>query len=165
MRLDLTKIQVSAVAAMLRDMLAGEPDDQLLADMLEAETDLYEMSRRILDWIEDEEGDQASLKTQIEDRQSRKQRSENRVVAHRQALMALLECAGLDKLTLPEATVSVRKVAPKPIVVDEAALPDELCRFSRKPDMAAIKAEVEAGRAVSGVSFDNGGISLTVRRK
>lgn len=165
MRIDLTKIQVSAVATMLRDMLGEEPDYQLLADTLEGETDLYEMSGRILNWIEQEEGTQSALKTQIEDRQARKQRSENRVTAHRQALMALLECASLDKLTLPEATLSLRKVPPKPIVTDETAIPDELCRFTRKPDMAAIKAEVEAGAVVSGVTFDNGGQSLTIRRK
>lgn len=163
MRIDLTKIQVSAVAAMLRDMV--DEDEQLYLDTLEGETDLYEWVTRLLDRIEDEEGTQAKLCEQIDARKERAARSTNRVKAHREAIMALLECANLDKLTLPEATVSVHKVPPKPIVVDEAALPDELCRFSRKPDMAAIKAEVEAGRAVSGVSFDNGGTSLTVRRK
>lgn len=165
MRIDLTRMQVAAVVAHLRDMLGEEPDEQLLADSLEGETDLYEMSRRILDWIEAEEGNQFALKTQIEDRQARKKRSEDRVAAHRQTLMALMECASLDKLTLPEATLSLRNVPPKPIVTDEDALPDEFVKLIRKPDMAAIKAGVEAGRAVSGVSFDNGSLSLTVRRK
>lgn len=163
MRIDLTKMQVGAVAAMLRDVLTE--DERLYLDTLEGETDLYELVRKLLNEIEQDEGVQAVLAEQIADRAARKSRAAERVKHNREAIGALLECASLDKLTLPEATISLRKVAPKPIVTDEAAVPDEFCRFTRKPDMAAIKAGVEAGRAVSGVSFDNGGISLTVRRK
>lgn len=163
MRLDLTKIQVGAVAAMLRDEPAE--DERLYLDTLEGETDLYELVRQLIGQIEQEEGAQAALKAQIEDRQLRQRRAEGRIKTARNGITALLECAQLDKLTLPEATIAIRQVPPKPIVTDEASVPDELCKFTRKPDMAAIKAEVEAGRVVSGVSFDNGGTSLTVRRK
>jgi hypothetical protein len=163
MRLDLTKIQVSAVAAMLRDELAE--DERLYLDTLEGETDLYEWARRLLDQIERDEGMAKALVQQIEDRAARKGRAEERIKANRTAIMALLGCAKVDKLQLPEATLSLRRVAPKPIVTDETALPDDLCKVVRRPDMAAIKAEVEAGRTVSGISFDNGGLSLTVRRK
>ena len=163
MRIDLTKIQVSAVAAMLRDLL--EEDERAYLDTLEGETDLYEITAKLLDQIEQDDGTIAALNTQIEDRQARKVRAGERVKANRTAIMALLECANLDKLTLPEATVSMRKVPPKPIVTDELNLPDEFCKFRRSPDMAAIKAEMEAGRAIPGTSFDNGGTSLTIRRK
>lgn len=163
MRLDLTRIQVEAVATALRDELAD--DERAYLDTLEGETDLYEWARRLLARIEEDEGNKAALSEQISDRQARKQRADSRIDANRRALMALLDCARLDKLTLPEATISVRDVPPKAIVNDEAAIPDELCRFKQTPDMSAIKAEVEAGRAVSGVTLDNGGRSLTVRRK
>ena len=163
MRLDLTKIQVAAVAAMLHDELAE--DERAYLDTLEGETDLYEWVRRLLERIEQDEGDQAVLAEQIGDRTVRKNRAAERVKASRSAIQALLECAKLDKLVLPEATVSVRDVPPKPIVTDETAVPDELCKFTRRPDMAAIKAGVEAGADIPGVSFDNGGISLTIRRK
>lgn len=163
MRLDLTKIQVSAVAAMLRDELLE--DERFYLDTLEGETDLYELTRQLLGKIEEDEGAVSVLNSQIEDRQARKVRAGERIKANRQAIAALLECANLDKLTLPEATLSLRRVPPKAIVTDEASVPDEFTKIIRKPDMAAIKAEVEAGRAVSGVSFDNGSLSLTVRRK
>lgn len=163
MRLDLTRIQIEAVAAMLRDELAD--DERAYLDTLEGETDLYEWARRLLARIEDDEGNKAALAEQIADRQSRKARAEARIDANRQALMALLDCARLDKLTLPEATVSVREVPPKCVVTDEAAVPDEYCRISRKPDMAAIKAGVEAGAVIAGVSLGNGGQSITIRRK
>lgn len=163
MRLDLTKIQVAAVAAMLRDELSD--DERAYLDTLEGETDLYEWARRLLDNIEADEGHQRALSDQIADRQARKARAEARVKANRGALMALLDCAKLDKLTLSEATLSVRRVPPKAIVTDEAAVPDDFCKFTRKPDMAAIKAGVESGATVPGVSFDDGGTSLTIRRK
>ncbi len=163
MRLDLTKMQVEAVAAMLRDELLE--DERLYLDTLEGETDLYELTRRLLDQIEADEGVQTVLAEQISDRQARKLRAGERVKANRTAIMALLECAKLDRLALPEATLSVRQVPPKAIVTDEAAVPEDYCKVIRKPDMAAIKAGVEAGAAIEGVSFDNGGTSLTIRRK
>jgi hypothetical protein len=66
---------------------------------------------------------------------------------------------------LPEATVSVRTLGPRPKVVDEDALPDTLCKFVRKPDMKAIEDALERGESIPGVVMTNGGASLTVRRK
>jgi hypothetical protein len=163
MRVDLTKIQVGAVVAMLRDW-AGE-DDRLLHDTLEGETDLFEIVSRLLNEIEADEGVKLALAEQINDRTLRKGRADMRIKGHREAICALLECASLDKLQLPEATLSVRKVPPKAIVTDEAAVPDEFCKVTREPDLTAIKAGVEAGAVIDGVSFDNGGTSLTIRRK
>lgn len=162
-RFDLTKIQISGIHAMLHDEL--EEDERLYLDTLEGETDLFAWCRRLLEKIEDDEGVQSNLSEQIADRTVRKQRAAERVKSARTAIMALLQCARLDKLTLPEATISVRDVPPKAIVTDEAAVPDDFCKFTRKPDMAAIKAGVESGAAVPGVSFDNGGTTLTIRRK
>ncbi len=160
MRVDLTKLQVGAVAAMLRDVLTE--DERLYLDMLEAETDIHELIRHLLNQIEQDEGIQAALAEQINDRLARKARAAERVKHNRDAIAALLECAGLDKLTLPEATVSVRKVPPKPIVTNPEAVPDEFCTFTKKPNMAAIK---QADILPLGVTLDNGCISLTVRRK
>lgn len=156
-----TKQQVAAVSL----MLANEDDEQLKLDTLEGETNLFELTRSLLAGIDEDEGNVAALKEQMEARAARKSAAEHRMRVRREAIAALLECAQLDRLTLPEATLSVRRVAPKPIVTDDAAVPDDFCKFTRKPDMAAIKAGVEAGSAVPGVSFDNGGTSLTIRRK
>ena len=163
MRLDLATIQIEAVAAMLRDELGD--DERAYLDSLEGETDLYEWIHRLLVVIEENEGIEAALAEQISDRTLRKSRAAKRIETARSAISALLECAQLDKLSLPEATVSVRRNAPPTKVTDEAAVPDELCRFTRKPDMSLIKAEMEAGRAVFGVTVGNAAPILTVRRK
>jgi len=160
MRHDLTILQVRAIMTMLGDELAD--DEELKLDTLEGETDLFELVRKLLDRIERAEGDKAVLVSQIQDRNERKARAEKRIDAHRTAIMALMEAAEIDRLPLPEATCSLRKIAPKPVVVDENLLPDELCRITRKPDMAAIK---QLETIIPGLAMDNGGTSLTIRRK
>ena len=156
--ISLTQLQVSAIAA----MLANEDDEQLKLDTLEGETDLFELARSMLNGIEQDEGAIKVLGEQIADRQARKVAADNRIKRRREAVAALLECADLSKLALPEATISVLKVPPKAIVTDPEAVPDEFCTFVRKPDLAAIKA---ADKQLPGVTFDNGGVSITVRRK
>lgn len=160
MRHDLTMQQVAAVRLMLADQF--EEDERGWIDCLEGETDLFELSRRILDRIEADEGAKAELAEQMDSRKVRRDRCDKRIKAQREALAALMECAGLDKLTLPEATVSLRKNPPKPIVINEAVLPDEFCTFTRKPNLAAVR---EAIPMPPGVALDNGGTSITVRRK
>jgi len=161
MRHDLTMMQVQAVTTMLRDQF-GDDDERLLLDTLEGETDLFELVRKLLDGIETDEGDKAILAEQMDARKVRRDRCDARIKARREAVAALLECAGLDKLSLAEATLSLRKMAPKPIVTDAEALPDEFVTFTRKPNLAAIK---EAQTMPPGVALDNGGTSLTIRRK
>lgn len=164
MRADITAMQVKAVITHLRDAVHDEPDEQLVLDTLEGETDAFELVAKLLDGIERDEGDVNALDGQIADRKERRLRCEKRIDGRRDAIMAVMECAGLDKLPLPEATLSLRKVAPKAIVIDPDALPDALCTISRKPDMKAIKAAVIT-EPLPGVAFDNGGVSLTIRRK
>jgi hypothetical protein len=164
MRADLTAIQVKAILTMLRDELGEDPDDQLLLDCLEGETDLFALAHWLLGRIEEDEGVMEALAVQMAARKDRRDRAARRIEAHRTAIMAMMEAGGIDKLPLAEATCSLRRMAPKVIITDESLLPDALCKFTRKPDMAAIKFAAEYG-PLPGVSLDNGGVSLTIRRK
>lgn len=161
MRVDLTMQQVNAVLLMLGDELAD--DETLKLDTLEGETDLFELVRKLLDAIENAEGEVEVLTAQMAVRKERRDRASKRIEAHRRAIMALMECAGIDKLPLPEATCSLRKLAPKAIITDASLLPDALCKIERKPDMAAIRACPDV-TGLAGVALDNGGTSLTIRR-
>jgi hypothetical protein len=162
MSFNFTAAQVSAVVATLPD----EEDQQLLADMLEGETNLLDFASRLLSQNEDDEGVINALAEQIEDRKTRQERAKRRVSSRRDMLMAMMDIARLDKLVLPEATVTKRSVPPKAIVSDEAVLPDEYCSFVRNPNITQIRADFGAdGVMIPGVSFDNGGQSITVRRK
>ena len=164
MRHDLTMAQVQGVRIMLADM-AMDDDERLVLDTLEGETDLFELSRRLLDGIERDEGDAAVLAKQIEDRKARADRCKKRVDARREALAALMQCAGIKKLPLPEASLSIRDLKPKLTVVDEAAVPDDFQVIKRSPDKKAINAAFEdADTLPNWLTRGDAGVSLTIRR-
>lgn len=164
-RMDLTKIQVEAIAAHLRDHL--EDDERAYLDTLEGETDLFEWVRRLLSKIEEDEGRVAALKEQIGDRNTRKVRAEQRIETNREAIKALLDCAHLDKLVLPEATLSIRTTADALKVNDPAAVPDEYTVPNPKPSMDKIKAAFtpDTPDLPNWLRVEPGRPSLTIRRK
>lgn len=140
-------------------------DEQLKLSTLEGETDLYELVSQLLAESENDEGMIEAVKAQIAVRRERISRLESRIEARKNAIVSLMDYAQLTKLPLPEATVSVRTLGPGPKVADENELPDAFCKFTRKPNMAAINQAVERGETVPGVVMSNGGTSLAVRRK
>ena len=162
-RYNLTAQQVAAVVAMLPD----EEDDRLRADMLEAETDLHEFAAKLLAHNEDDEGVVNALAEQIDDRRARLDRAKTRITHRRDMLKALMDIAGIDKLTLPEATISYRVVAPKVIFPNIDMVPDQYCKFDRKLDREKLKAidPSSPDGLPSWATMDNGGTSITVRRK
>lgn len=161
----LAKAEIQRIADALRAMLGDEQDEQLILDCLEGETSLFELVRAMLGHIETDEGIIAALKQQIEDRNSRKARAEHRIECARNAIGDLLAAARIDKLALPEATVSTRMVPGRPKVSDADLLPEDMCRIERKPDMKAIKEAMDSGRSIPGVTLSNGSVSLTIRKK
>lgn len=140
-------------------------DEKLKLSTLEGETQLNEIVTALLNENENDEGVIEALKAQIEVRRDRKARFEHRIEARKQAIVSLMDAAALKKLPLPEATVSIRTLLPRPKVVDEEALPEAFTILVRKPDTEAIAAAVENGASIPGVVMSNGGASLTVRRK
>lgn len=166
MRADLTAIQVRTILDHLRDSLGMEPDEQLLFDTLEGETDAFEMIAKLLSWIERDEGDKAALVQQISDRTERKGRAEKRIEVRREAIMAIMECAGVDKWQLPEASLTLRILPAKLVVNETQAVPDEYSIVTRKPDMAEIKASFQVdGPLPNWLRVEPERPSLTIRRK
>lgn len=159
MRYDLTAQQIANVMAMLPD-----DDEQLRADTVEGETDLHEFVARILAWIEEDEGDVNALDAQIDVRKLRQDRAKARIAKKRDMIQSLMEMAKLDKLALPEATVSIREIAPKVIFPQPDLVPDAYCKFDRKLDREKLKA-VDPSNLPGWATMDNGGRSLNVRRK
>lgn len=159
----IAKVEIERILADYAAAIGEDEDFKL--DVLEGQTRLFEFVRLFLGRIEDDEGVANALKQQIADRQSRKERAEHRVEASRRAIGELLAAAKLDKLALPEATISTRFNPGRPKVADPDLLPDDCVRIERKPDMAAIKERADAGELPPGVTLGNGSMSLTVRRK
>lgn len=166
MRADLTLLQINALRTMLADQFADD-DERGWLDALEGETDAFELVRRLLDRLEREEGDRAALTEQMEARKARRDRCEARIAAQRETIATILKCAGLDKLPLPEATITLRETAPKLVVNDPAAVPQEYAVATWKPSMDAIKAAfpVDAPALPNWLRVEPARPSLTIRRK
>ena len=140
-------------------------DDDLRADVFAGETALPEVLAKLVNTTLEAETMSDAIKGRATELAARKARFDRKANASRGLILDLMERANFPKLQLTEATLSVRQIAPSPIVIDEAALPDNCVRIERKPDMKAIKAEIEGGREVQGVAMSNGKASLTIRTK
>lgn len=128
--------QIAAFAEFIRSQ---SDDEDLLLDMLEGETDLFEIAQKLLNANEDDEGRKAALTEQMAMRKERRDKCEARINARRNLIKDLMQSAGIDKLPLPEATISKQKVKPKLAIVDADAVPQDFCKATWKPDLDKIK--------------------------
>lgn len=165
MRIDLTAMQVKGIMLHLADQFAD--DEQLKIDTLEGETDLFALVSRLLEGIEADEGDIAALKEQVDARKVRMARADKRIGARREAIMALMQCAELDKLPLPEATLSLRTMPAKLSVNDAAGVPEGFCTMKPVPNMEAIKSAFapDSPELPNWLRVEPDRPSLTIRRK
>jgi hypothetical protein len=165
MRIDLTLAQIHGLKLNFADQF--DEDERGWLDALEGETDAFELVRRLLDRLEREEGDRASLTEQMETRKHRRDRCDARIKAQRETIVAIMDCAGVDKLPLPEATLSLRTMPAKLSVNDNAAVPDEYTVSVPKPDLDKIKAAFapDAPALPNWLRVDPERPSLTIRRK
>ncbi len=140
-------------------------DEQFRADVLEGETNIQDVLTRLVNVSRDAETMAEAVKARKQEIGERQNRFERKAEAARKLILSVMERADLPKVQLTEATLSMRVLPPAPIVQDADELPDNCVRIERKPDMKAIKAELEGGREVPGIAMSNGRPSLTIRTK
>lgn len=157
------KIELGRVAE-LRALL-GTDDPELLHDVIEGQTDLFE----IMDWLLGKLADEEELETAIASRSAvlgeRKKACQNRQQRLRDALLYCMTASDQKSLRRPEATLTLTPRKPGVQAVDEAALPEEFWKVERKVNRSAISDALKEGWIPPGVTLDNGGVALTVRRK
>ena len=73
--------------------------------------------------------------------------------------------AGVKKLELAAATLSIRAGQPRVIITDEARLPPDCIRTRTEPDKIAIKEHLARGEPVAGAELSNSPPTLAVRVK
>lgn len=66
---------------------------------------------------------------------------------------------------LPDDGLIIKKVPPKPIVIDEDKLPDRFWKVKREINKADINKAVKDGEMIEGVAMDNGGYTLAIKAK
>lgn len=155
--------------AQWHDILEAYPelaeDESLRADILDAETDfnrlVERLTSRLLDALEMAAGAKAR-KQEVGERQSR---FERQAEGFRGLIKGLMQFADMQKVVLPEATVSITKPRTKVNIIDVNDLPQGFYAVERKPKSAEIKAALDAGEQVPGAELALGDEGLMVRTR
>lgn len=138
MNLLIQAAEIARMAEMLAPLCDG--DEQLFADMIEAETPIDRVLARIHEQLARDGEMLAGIKERAAALAERKVRIEARIAAGKAAIGHVLRAGQLAKFELPECTYSVRDGKPGLSIVDADAVPPELCRTKIEPDKAAINA-------------------------
>lgn len=160
--------KVNREAEAARDLIAALSSDDatLRHDMVEGETNLLEALQAAIDEIDESEAIAAGCKDREAVFAHRRAAAESRVARIRASIEQALLISDMSAVRLPGATITVKDRAPAPIYDDESAIPAQFWKpGAPKIDRDAIKAAMDAGQEVPGVSRSNGGISLQIRRK
>jgi Gp157 protein len=159
-----------AVRAQISAMLIHYPDladdAELMADMIEGSTDLHRILERALNARQEA----LTMATAIKEREAamseRRARYERQADGIKKIMQMLMESAGQDKVTLPEATLSITKARETVNIIDVDQLPQGFFRTERKADKKAIlEAFKDGGHVPPGAEIAMGECGLTVRTK
>ena len=138
-------------------------DETLRVDTLEGATDLKELLTAIVRGIEDAKALRDGTKQRLDELKARHDRFKMRIEFLRAMITKILHHAGLKKIELAEATLTVKDGTPKVLgAADPETLPDDLCRIVREPDMAKIKQRLIDGGDVPGCMLSNAEPSLAM---
>jgi hypothetical protein len=102
----------------------------------------------------------------IDDLKDRKQRIDKSAETLRGVIFLAMEKAGLQKVSHPCATISIKNTARQTIISDEMVIPASYWK-KQDPilDKSKIKEDLKDGVEIPGCSLSNGGQSLNIRVK
>ena len=151
------------------DLLAAFPelaeDEQALLDTLEGEAGLHDALAAMIRKAQEAEAFEEACASLIAAKSARRSRFGQQSIALRDAVLSLMQAAGLRKLEMPDFTASVAQGRGKVVITDEAALPDQFFRVSRAPNKTAVSDALKDGQTVPGALMSNGEPTLTVRTR
>lgn len=151
-----------ALLANIRDVIGD--DEKMAAVAVEGETDLLEAIRSAVDRLADLDAHQVALGNQIQALSARKERFEGQAERIKAAIHVAMGHANQPRIELPRATLSVRAVAPKVEVTDEAAVPVKFWKAQDpKLDRKAVLDALKAKEDVPGATLSNGGETLALK--
>ena len=140
-------------------------DEDLIHDMTEGSSNLMEAIDVAVAEMDECAAIVAGCDAQIKVYEARSGKFSDRQKRIRALIEQAMLIADLPTAKPATATITVKRTPPKPVVSDESLVPS---RFYRTPapviDKAAINEAVKAGEVIPGVTLDNGGVSLQIRR-
>lgn len=157
--------QADAARGLVASLRAdGHGDDEaLLTDMVEGETGLLEAIAAAIAECDECDIMEAGIKNKQSELSARLKRATDRRERVRGLIEQAMLIADMRSIKLPTATLTVKDIAPKRIITDEAEIP---AKFWKQPDpVIDRKALSDADGEIAGTTFTNGTTSLQIRRK
>jgi hypothetical protein len=137
------RLDLATIKSQIESLLAQYPDlatdDVLRVDTFQGETDLFEFVAQLEQRRADAQILVDGLDAKLKQMRERRKRFLDRDEALRRIIFNVMNFADVQKIELPDALITIRKGTAKVIILDEAAIPDALCRITREPDKLAIK--------------------------
>ncbi len=162
---DKLRREADAAKGLIASIRQEYADDDLAHDATEGETSLMEAIDAALSEIDECEAIVAGCKAQSAVLMGRASKFAQRKERVRALIEQAMLIADLPTAKRPTATITVKRTPSKPVISDESLIP---AKFFKTPppvlDKTAINAAAKDGETIPGVTFDNGGISLQVRR-
>ncbi len=163
----LDPIKEAAAAKGLIESLRAESgtDDELLLDMVEGETSLFEAIDALLLRMVESKGLAEGVSAAIQEMEARKRRFEARYATDKTIIEQALMVAEIEaKVERPLATLSLARRAPKVEIQTEADIPAEFWKTGDPTlDKKALLAALKDGTPVPGACLSNAAPSLTTR--
>lgn len=155
----------TAMRAILAKYPETEFDMDLRLDMMEGETDLFVVVAAAVKARAEAIAFSRAIGDMIKDLSIRACRYDDKADGLKSLIQMLMAEANVDKITLPEATISTVKPRTSVDVLDLEALPQGYFKTIRHADKTAIKAAIESGETIPGAALVTGEPSITIRVK
>lgn len=162
---DIEKVRSEIIALIAANPELAE-DEILREDMLDGCTDLDELKERLGFQMIVIKGQRVATQFYIDHYEKKDAAYERGEEALKAIAGRLQDAAGLPRLKTVSGTFYTTTQNPKPVVLNEDALPEECFSVERWPSMTKIKEWIKAnnGQLPAGVAMSNGGRSIAFRR-
>ena len=140
-------------------------DEELRLDTLEGETSLDDVLTLLVEKSLEADSMASACKLRRNSLSDREARLKRQDTFWRSLILRIMQAAELQKLPLPEATLSVTKGRLTVIVDDEEELPLNFQNIKVTANKNLIMDELKAGRSVEGCTLSNGPPTLTIKTK
>jgi len=144
--------------------ITGDDQDTFL-DTLDGETDAMDILGKLIQERTECSIFEVAAKELAATYTARAKRLSAKQDAISQTIGQLLDAMGETKVQHELATVSRTKPRWSVRIEDEAEVPSQMMKVTTRPDVAAIKKQMEQGETVPGCSINPGNPSITVRIK
>ncbi len=134
---------------------------EVTTHMIEGETDLLEVISKVVEEIDAELSHIEALSLQMDRIKRRSDRKKDKVERLKTSISSALELANLSSHETPLAKITIKKIAPKLVVTDEALIPTNYWKPQEpKLDRKTLLSDLKAEQEVQGASLSNGGQTI-----